>query len=386
MSMNSKAKSINIHSNLADRLQEIVDQLRGRNCDDLATEICHAVDYLRGPVPVRQGSAIRITQGGRSTLDWCFLGQDSLGVKTVEVYLRRYGTFIHWAKYPDQMNTTSDREKCKEHLTAIADDLRIRGEHNAGDALKEVLKSLDSDIAIIDADAGDMDEHAPQNCLVWFEDPHIPDALWRLHSSEKPTSDWGANYVFRPATEHYTPRLYRWRKLPPPSQNKATPVGGPTTLLDEMPLWLGFLLAPVMFVFAPIIIMCAGFLMIPVSGAMKLFGASKETLDDAADKVLLLAVPIVLLAMLLAAFASNSGSSFSGGSSGAATLPTTSYGASSGIQAPIGDDVRVRGYTRGDDVNVRPHFRTRANDTEADNYSTYPNINPYTGERGYRRP
>lgn len=49
-------------------------------------------------------------------------------------------------------------------------------------------------------------------------------------------------------------------------------------------------------------------------------------------------------------------------------------------------DVRVRGYYRRDGTYVRPHYRTRADGTQRDNYSTHPNVNPYTGKRGSKRP
>jgi hypothetical protein len=48
-------------------------------------------------------------------------------------------------------------------------------------------------------------------------------------------------------------------------------------------------------------------------------------------------------------------------------------------------DVYVNGYTRSNGAYVKPHYRTAPNDTEYDNYSTYPNINPYTGKQGTKR-
>ena len=52
---------------------------------------------------------------------------------------------------------------------------------------------------------------------------------------------------------------------------------------------------------------------------------------------------------------------------------------------PVYSDVRVRGYHRSDGTYVRPHYRTSPNRTMRDNYSTYGNRNPYTGQRGYKR-
>lgn len=48
-------------------------------------------------------------------------------------------------------------------------------------------------------------------------------------------------------------------------------------------------------------------------------------------------------------------------------------------------DVGVSGYTRRDGTYVAPHYRTRANLTKLDNYSTHPNMNPHTGKRGTRK-
>lgn len=47
-------------------------------------------------------------------------------------------------------------------------------------------------------------------------------------------------------------------------------------------------------------------------------------------------------------------------------------------------DVYVNGYTRQDGTYVQPHYRSNPNSTVEDNYSTYPNVNPYTGEQGRR--
>jgi hypothetical protein len=42
----------------------------------------------------------------------------------------------------------------------------------------------------------------------------------------------------------------------------------------------------------------------------------------------------------------------------------------------------VDGYYRSNGTYVQGHFRTTPNYTINDNYSTYPNINPYTGKAG----
>jgi len=49
-------------------------------------------------------------------------------------------------------------------------------------------------------------------------------------------------------------------------------------------------------------------------------------------------------------------------------------------------EVYVSGYYRSNGTYVSGHYRTCANSTPWDNWSTTPNTNPYTGERGYRDP
>jgi hypothetical protein len=49
-------------------------------------------------------------------------------------------------------------------------------------------------------------------------------------------------------------------------------------------------------------------------------------------------------------------------------------------------DQYVKGYARKDGTYVEGHYRTQANKTQDDNYSSYGNSNPYTGEEGRRVP
>lgn len=44
--------------------------------------------------------------------------------------------------------------------------------------------------------------------------------------------------------------------------------------------------------------------------------------------------------------------------------------------------VMVRGYVKTNGTYVQPHHRTSPNSTVQDNWSTYPNVNPYTGNIG----
>lgn len=54
------------------------------------------------------------------------------------------------------------------------------------------------------------------------------------------------------------------------------------------------------------------------------------------------------------------------------------------VATPALADQYVNGYIRNNGTYVAPHFRTDANDSRMDNYSTRGNTNPYTGERGYK--
>lgn len=46
--------------------------------------------------------------------------------------------------------------------------------------------------------------------------------------------------------------------------------------------------------------------------------------------------------------------------------------------------VYVKSYVKSNGTFVQTHFRTAPNHTVWDNWSTYPNVNPYTGEIGTR--
>jgi hypothetical protein len=43
-----------------------------------------------------------------------------------------------------------------------------------------------------------------------------------------------------------------------------------------------------------------------------------------------------------------------------------------------------RGYIKKNGTYVRPHYKTKTNKTNLDNYSTKPNVDPYTGKKGYK--
>jgi len=47
-------------------------------------------------------------------------------------------------------------------------------------------------------------------------------------------------------------------------------------------------------------------------------------------------------------------------------------------------DVYVNGYTRSDGSYVGGHYRSSPNSSVYDNWSTYGNVNPYTGQKGYK--
>ena len=47
--------------------------------------------------------------------------------------------------------------------------------------------------------------------------------------------------------------------------------------------------------------------------------------------------------------------------------------------------VRVRGYFRSNGTYVMPHYRSNPDGNFYNNWSTYPNVNPFTGTIGTRR-
>ncbi len=47
---------------------------------------------------------------------------------------------------------------------------------------------------------------------------------------------------------------------------------------------------------------------------------------------------------------------------------------------------RVKGYVKGNGTYVKPHYKTPANGTKLDNYSTKGNVNAYTGKKGTVNP
>ena len=53
---------------------------------------------------------------------------------------------------------------------------------------------------------------------------------------------------------------------------------------------------------------------------------------------------------------------------------------------PLVGEEYIRTYTKGDGTRVEGHFRTRADNSFYNNYSSKGNINPHTGEVGSRRP
>jgi hypothetical protein len=56
------------------------------------------------------------------------------------------------------------------------------------------------------------------------------------------------------------------------------------------------------------------------------------------------------------------------------------------ISGPALADQYVRGYVKSDGTYVAPHYQTSPNGTKLDNYSTKGNVNPYTGQPGYKNP
>lgn len=53
------------------------------------------------------------------------------------------------------------------------------------------------------------------------------------------------------------------------------------------------------------------------------------------------------------------------------------------ISASAIADVYVHGYNRGNGTYVQPHYRSDPDGNPNNNWSTFPNVNPHTGETGH---
>ena len=45
-----------------------------------------------------------------------------------------------------------------------------------------------------------------------------------------------------------------------------------------------------------------------------------------------------------------------------------------------------KGYIKKDGKYVDGHYKTKKNKTETDNFISKPNVNPYNGKKGYKKP
>ena len=59
---------------------------------------------------------------------------------------------------------------------------------------------------------------------------------------------------------------------------------------------------------------------------------------------------------------------------------------SSGLNSSSGGSHAVRGHVRKDGTYVQPHRATNQNQTQRDNWSSKPNVNPNTGKPGEKDP
>jgi hypothetical protein len=55
------------------------------------------------------------------------------------------------------------------------------------------------------------------------------------------------------------------------------------------------------------------------------------------------------------------------------------------VSIPAKADVYVRGYYRSNGTYVQPHWRSSPDGNFSNNWSAYPNVNPYTGAQGTMR-
>jgi len=52
------------------------------------------------------------------------------------------------------------------------------------------------------------------------------------------------------------------------------------------------------------------------------------------------------------------------------------------VRSNYGAPVHTRGYIKQNGTYVAPHYQTAPNRTKTDNWSSKPNVNPYTGRAG----
>lgn len=68
---------------------------------------------------------------------------------------------------------------------------------------------------------------------------------------------------------------------------------------------------------------------------------------------------------------------------------SSSHSHSSSYRAPSSSSnssVYVKGYTTNNGTYVAPHYRTTPDNTQMNNWSSKPNVNPYTGQEGTKTP
>jgi len=69
------------------------------------------------------------------------------------------------------------------------------------------------------------------------------------------------------------------------------------------------------------------------------------------------------------------------------SFPLTTFAKkTSGLSSPNSGSHAVRGHVRKDGTYVQPHRSTNQNKTQRDNWSSKPNVNPYTGKPGEKDP
>lgn len=91
-------------------------------------------------------------------------------------------------------------------------------------------------------------------------------------------------------------------------------------------------------------------------------------------------VPVVILLFL-------AGGIFANGSSESKSTDSSSRSSrSKSSKKATSNDTKVAGYDKKNGKHVNSYHRSRANDTESDNYSTKGNVNPYTGKKGTKKP
>lgn len=111
---------------------------------------------------------------------------------------------------------------------------------------------------------------------------------------------------------------------------------------------------------------------------------TKDSMEIIMRTKFALPTSVAMLALVVSccANAKGGGGSHSGGSHASGQHSTSSSHSSGSSTGSNSSSHAVKGYNKKDGTHVDPHHATNANNTKKDNYSSKPNVNPYTGKEG----